>query len=206
MTATASKSSPATISCDAAPIVAAGESFTDRLAGLKAAAGAATERAKAARRAIDTGRFEAAEEVAGPLVKYRDDIDFRRPGATPVEDRPARERELTLQFLDAVRERGLVLTVLGSTGGALSIVDPALYRALEDAEAEATELSREIRELERRHREILEQERKADEADRIREAIEGDDADAIRAALAKELPAETAALTSSDFVTSRRRG
>lgn len=207
MASTTSPTSPVTISSDSTQVAAGEGSFTDRLAALKERAGAATERAKAARRAIDTGRFDAAEEVAAPLVKFRDDIDFKRPDATPVEERPARERELTDQFLDAVRERGLVLTVLGSTGGAVAIVDPALYRALDAAEAEAADLNRQIHELEQSCRDVLESERKAAEAARIREAMESDDADAIREALSPHLtPAEPAALTSADLVTSRRRG
>jgi hypothetical protein len=184
----------------------AGESFTDRLADLKERAAAATDRARVARRAIDTGSFDAAVEVAAPLVKFRDDIDFKRPGATPPEDRPARERELADQFLDAVRERGLVLTVIGSSGGAVAIVDPALYRELDAAEAEAADLNRQARDLERTHAADLEQERKAAEAARIKDALAGDDADAIREALAGQLPSLPAALTSDDFVTSRRRG
>src|SRR3954468_12156656 len=82
----------------------AGDSFTDRLADLKERAATATDRARVARRAIDTGSFDAAVEVAAPLVKFRDDIDFKRPGATPPKDRAARERELTDEFLEAVRD------------------------------------------------------------------------------------------------------
>jgi hypothetical protein len=201
-----STTSPAPTSSSASG-VGRGDSFTDRLADLKERAGAATDRARAARRAIDTGRFDTAQEVAAPLVKYRDDIDFKRPDATPVEERPARERELTDQFLDAVRERGLVVTVLGSTGGAVAVVDPAIYRELEEAEAEAADLNRQIRDLERAHGDDLERERKAAEAERIKDALAGDDADAIRDALSSRLSdAEPAALTSSDLVTSRRRG
>lgn len=207
MDSTASQTSPAPIST-AHQRSGAGEdiSFTDRLADLKERAGAATDRARTARRAIDTGRFDSAQEVAAPLVKFRDDIDFKRPDATPVEERPAKERELTDEFMDAIRERGLVLTVLGSTGGAVAIVDPALYRELDAAEAEATDLNRQIRELEADHAADFEAERKQAEAARIKDALAGDDADAIREALTPSLPALPAALTSSDFVTSRRRG
>jgi hypothetical protein len=203
MASPASQTSPAIRISTAAG--GAGETLTEQLADLKERAAEATARAGRARRAIDTGRFDAAQEVAAPLVKFRDDIDFRRPGATPVEDRPARERELTDQFLDAVRERGLVLTVLGSTGGAVAIVDPAIYRELEEAETEATDLYRQARALEQTHAADLEQERKANEAARIRDALASDDADEIRDALAARLP-QPAALASTDLVTSRRRG
>jgi hypothetical protein len=184
----------------------ASPTFTDRLADLKERAGSATDRARTARRAIDTGRFDTAQEVAAPLVKYRDDIDFKRPGATPVDERPAKERELTDEFLSAIRERGLVVTVLGSTGGAVAVVDPALYRDLDAAEAEAADLNRQIRELEADHAADLDAERKQAEATRIKDALAGDDADAIREALTAHLPAQPVALTSADLVTSRRRG
>jgi len=61
-------------------------------------------------------------------------------------------------------------------------VDPALYRELDSAEAEAADLNRQARDLDRTHAADLEQERKAAEAARIKDALAGDDADAIREA------------------------
>jgi hypothetical protein len=172
----------------------AGGSFTDQLAELQARAEAAAGRVSEARRAFQTQGFEAAREVTADLASYRDAITFRKDDATPEADRPARERELTDQFLDAVRERGFVVQV--ADNGTLRIVDPSLQAAFDEANTELREADRAVKDFKRDHAADIEAERRAADAARIKDALAGDDGDAIREVLAPSLVAQPAPLRS----------
>jgi hypothetical protein len=123
----------------------------------------------------------------GDLVEFRDQIEFRQPDATPVEDRPARELELTRNLLDTVRERGLVFQV--ANNGTLRIVNPALQAEFDEANAALREADRAVKTFWLDHAEELEAERRKADADSIRSALSGDDGDAIREAISSHLPA-----------------
>src|SRR6476660_3956730 len=127
MTPRSSQSSPrVSTSLDGYP--PGGTPLADRLADLKARVAAATEAEAAARRALSREQYTAAREVTKDLLAFRDANDFQKPDATPIQDRPAREKELTDQALDAIRERGLTFSVLGN-GGGVEIVDPRVCEA-----------------------------------------------------------------------------
>jgi len=176
---------------------AVGGSFTEQLATLKERAEAAAARASAARMAFRSESYTAAREVTADLLAYGDAIRFRKPEATPIAERPARERELTTAFLAAVEERGLVVSVLGN-GGGVELRDPDLQRELDEAEAESRAADKAVRACEREHMADLEVERKRMDAERIKTALSGDDGDAIREVLN---PTQTgaAAFTTDDI-------
>lgn len=203
MTATATKPKTKT-SPRPGPSPVPGGSYAAKLASLREKLDAAISRESAARRAVDTKSYDAAHEVTSNLAKYRDDIDFRRSGATPIDERPARERELTNAFLDAVRERGLTVTVIGN-GGAVALIDPAVHAEYNQARAEARSLEKTLRAFETEHAEALDQERKAADATRIKEALASDDGDAIREVLNPAPPDGGGAFTTADLGTGIRR-
>jgi hypothetical protein len=155
---------------------------TEKLADLKDRAADLKERRAVARTATRSGQYAAAKEVTAPLQKFRDDIQLQRPGAVPPENRATAEKGLTDQFLHEVSRRGIVLRVFGS-GNAVELVDPAVLRDLDEAEAAYTAIGNEIREFETLAADELEAERKAADAARIKDALAGDDGDAIREAL-----------------------
>jgi hypothetical protein len=135
-------------------------------------------------------------EVTADLSEYRDRIDAKKPGATPPSDRPARERELTDQFLAAVKERGLVVKALGH-GESVQLVDADFEREFDESEREMIATGIAVQKFEKDHAPDLEAERRKADAANIKDALAGDDADAIREALN---PASVqAAMTSNDL-------
>jgi hypothetical protein len=176
--------------------------LTDELAKLDAAVSEARSRrdeAKAGRAARKRERHEAVREVTADLLAYADAVAFKLPDAPPEEDRPARERELTDAFLDAVRERGLIVHAHRDQGDTVTLVDPGLA---DDPSAEADrELATARREREaftEAEVEGLEAERRATDAAQIRDALKGDDPDAIRDAI-NGPKQEATALTTADL-------
>jgi hypothetical protein len=158
---------------------------------------------RAARSALQTRRGDAAREVAANLVAYRDTIEAKKPSATPEAERPARERELTAAYCDAIKQRGLVLMPIGQ-GTEVMVIDPALAAEYDAALAESIQASRAVQNFERANVAELEAERRRTDADKIREAIAGDDGDAIREALTGR--PQTAAFTTADLPGRSRRG
>lgn len=186
--ATTSQTSPATsvVLADAA----AGGSFTAQLADLNAQLEAASDRVRTARERLSINRYDAPYEATAPLVKFHDDIAFDKPSAVPEAEREQRERELIEQFISTVRERGLVLrpvrkvTTSGAPTSTIEVVDPSVSAAVIEAEADRNEIHRQVSAFNEAHAaDLIAEARKAD-ADRIKDALSGDDGDAIREALA----------------------
>jgi hypothetical protein len=173
-------------------------SYAEQLADLEATAAAASERVQAARSALRTHREDAAREVAADLIEYRDAIEAKKPSATPEADRPARERELTDAFLDAIRERGLVLMPVGA-GTELLVLDPTLTPEYDAALAAQIKANQEVKRFKVLCAEQLDEERRKADADRIKGALAGDDGDAIREALSPSADDESGAFTTRDL-------
>lgn len=193
-----SKPSPARVGAHAG-----GVSFVAQLAELEATAADANERVRAARSAMQTRRGDAAREVAADLIEYRDTIEAKKPSATPEAERPARERELTAAFCEEVKQRGLVLMPIGQ-GTEVMVVDPSLTAEYDAAMAESIQASRAVQNFQGENAAELEAERRRSDADKIREAIAGDDGDAIREALTGR--PRTAAFTTADLPGHSRKG
>lgn len=182
---------------------AGGASLIDRLADLEAAAADANDRVRTARSDLQLRRGDAAREVAADLIAYRDAIEARKPSATPEADRPARERELTAAYCDVVKQRGLVLMPVGQ-GTEVRVIDPSLTAEYDAALAESIQASRAVKDFQRENATALAAERRRADADKIREAISGDDGDAIREALIG--PRRTSTFTTADLPGRSRRG
>lgn len=182
---------------------AGGASLADQLTDLEAVAADANGRVRAARSALETRRGDAAREVAADLIAYRDAIEAKKPSATPEADRPARERELTAAYCDVVKQRGLVLMPVGQ-GTEVRVIDPALTAEYDAALAESMIASRAVENFQRENATALAAERRRADADKIREAISGDDGDAIREALIG--PRRTSTFTTADLPGRSRRG
>jgi hypothetical protein len=188
MSGATSQTSPATsvVLADAA----AGGSFTAQLADLNAQLEAASDRVRTARERLSINRYDAPYEATAPLVKFHDDIAFDKPSAVPEAEREQRERELIEQFISTVRERGLVLrpvrkvTTSGAPTSTIEVVDPSVSAEVIQAEADRNEIHRQVSAFNEAHAaDLIAEARKAD-ADRIKDALSGDDGDAIREALA----------------------
>jgi hypothetical protein len=158
--------------------------LTDQRAALAAVLEDAEDALSAARERKRTGRSTAAREVLAPLIDFTEAIDNKRPDATPEDERADRQRELMADLFAAVDERGLSLEPVRSNEGfALAVVDPNIdadYTAALDAKNAAVN---DLRQFDRDHGDDLQTERKKADADAIRQALAGDDPDAIRAAL-----------------------
>jgi hypothetical protein len=158
--------------------------LTDQRAKLVDAEAEAQDALSAATHRLRTGRSDAGREVVAPLIDFTDAIRNNRPDATPEADRADRKRELIREFFDAIEERGLTLDPVRSNEGfALAVADPnidAEYDAALKAKNEATAA---LRGFDRDHGDELRAERDKADADAIREALAGDDPEAIRAAL-----------------------
>jgi hypothetical protein len=204
MPALAETSSPVRPSLDVPHVGTGGASYTDRLADLEATAAAANERVRAARSALQTRRGDAARQVAADLMEYRDAIEARKPSATREADRPTRERELTVAYCEAIKRRGLVLMPIGE-GTEVQVIDPALSAEYDAAMAASVEASRAVQKFEKAHAADLAAERRRADAERIREAIAGDDGDAIREALVGR-PGPSSVFTTADLPRRSRRG
>jgi hypothetical protein len=157
--------------------------YAAQLADLKAQVETASERESAARHALTRDRYKAAQEVTADLVAYEKAIYFKSADATPLADRPARVRDLTDAFCDAVKERGLIVAALG-TGGGVQIQDPALEHGWVEANAALKAAGKAVSLFERDHADDLEAERKATLSDRLRSALESGDIDVAREVLA----------------------
>ena len=97
----------------------------------------------------DVGR-----EVFAELVKYRDDITYRRPEAVEEPKRDLDERDMTERVLAAIRERGLVFSPNGDNWS-VTLVDPSLAADLAAADAETREATAAARRFERENRDAL---------------------------------------------------
>jgi hypothetical protein len=185
----------------------AGEvSCTQRLADLEAAAAEAVTRANAARNALERHGGDAAREIAADLIAYRDAIEAKKPDATPEADRPAKERALTDAWCEAVRQRGLVLMPVGQQGFEVLVIDPSLdaeYRAATAAQVRATRAASDFR---AKHAADLEKERRRADAARIKDALAGDDGDAIREVLQPSVPQANAGVFTTRDLPRRTRG
>lgn len=137
---------------------------------------------------------EAAADITAPLRDFHDAIDGVRPDATPEAERPERLLELTKEVADAVVEAGLVFDPIRTDAGfALAVVDPSVLEDFDAALAAKSAAAAALREFDRDHGDDLRAERKAADAQAIRDAYEGDDPDALRAALERKAESEQSA-------------
>lgn len=156
-------------------------SATEKLAALE-------ERAADARRryskALDTFRrgdqCEAARDVLTPLFEYARGVEARAREASADE-----LRQLTANACERIIEDGLVFHV--PQPGQVTIADPSLEAEVDAARDAQTEATNERDRFAAETGEEREAERKKAEADAIRDALTGDDPDAIRAALSGPL-------------------
>jgi hypothetical protein len=166
------------------------ETYTDQLVALEQARDDAKWRVSALMEEYRTSRSDLARQVMADLSKFHAANEHSSPsflveGAAPPEQRAERERELTKQTAEAIVSAGLTLVPLSTPGGdvVLGIRDNHVDPELEAAREEADALSRDLANFVSVHAADLEAERGKAEADRIREAMKGDDPDAIREAL-----------------------
>jgi hypothetical protein len=158
--------------------------LTDQRAALVDADAEAQDALTAASRRLRTGRSEAGSEVIAPLIEFTEAIDTNRPDATPPAERADRKRELIREFFDAIEERGLTLNPVRSAEGfALAVVDPSIDADHTAALKAKNETAAALRDFDQDHGDELQAERDKADAAAIREAMAGDDPDAIRAAL-----------------------
>ena len=182
--------------------MSAKKTLTEQRADLQANYDAAAERkAREFDRKLRK-RTEAPGEVLAPLVDFRAAIDNERPDAVPLDERTDRQRELARELFEAIEGHGLLLTPVRSPEGwALGVTDPNVDADYEAALAAWNDALSAIRDFERDHGEDLKAEQRKAEADAIRDALAGDDPDAIRAAI----NGQADALTSADVAPTRER-
>lgn len=153
-------------------------SSTERLAEMEEAVAEASKRYESAKsRAVNEWGVTA--EACSALAEYRDDVSFKRRAADPEV-----QAALTRDLFAEVERRGLVLEAAGGGRGMLIVRDPSIVPESEAARLALNKAKGELDRYRRERAEEIEAERKAREAAAIREAIEGDDPDAIRAAIA----------------------
>jgi len=171
----------------------------NRLYDLEAKEQAADERYQVAkRRQQGDAYWKPAREVTAALRAHRDLIEYHKPGATPVEDRPARERELTEAILDEVRDRGFLFSLFENSA-TLQITDPSIDAAAAAAEAEARAATRAVKDFVRENAAAMEEEsRRANDAE-FKAAIDAGDTEAVRGILGLKDKTENPALTSGDL-------
>jgi hypothetical protein len=158
--------------------------LTDQRAKLVDAEAEAQDALSAATHRLRTGRSDAGREVVAPLIEFTDAIRNSRPDAVPEDERADRKRELIREFFNAIEERGLTLDPVRSNEGfALAVVDPSVDAEYDAALKAKNEATAAVRGFDRDHGNELRAERDKADADAIREALAGDDPEAIRAAL-----------------------
>ena len=168
--------------------------LTDQRAKLVDAEAEAQDALSAATHRLRTGRSDAGREVVAPLIDFTDAIRNSRPDATPEAERADRKRELIREFFDAIEERGLTLDPVRSNEGfALAVTDPSIDAQYDAALKAKNEAVRALVQFNRDHGDELQAERDKADADAIREALAGDDPDAIRAALERREESERSA-------------
>jgi hypothetical protein len=160
------------------------KTLTDQRADLAAVLEDAEDVLGAARNRLRTGQTDTASEVVAPLIEFTEAVEHNRPDAPPEDERADRKRELIREFFKAVEERGLTLDpVRSSRGFALAVVDPNIDADYDAALAAKNEAVAALRQFDRDHGDELQAERAKADADAIRQALAGDDPEAIRAAL-----------------------
>jgi hypothetical protein len=152
-------------------------SATQRLADLDAQAEAANQRYREALRAVEQqDPFQTTTDALSEVIDYHRDVEAQRRDADPDE-----LRRLSAEACERIKERGLVFEIPGT--GNIRLTDPSYDEALEAALAEwnCARADREVFAMES----SVERKAEADRAmmDRVREALDGNDPDALREAL-----------------------
>lgn len=129
----------------------------------------------ARRRSMRTG-----QQVLAPLADYYRAVETRRRGEDPGE-----ARRLQREAFELVERDGLLVQPFDATrpGAGFRVHDPRPQAALDAALAEVREARRARDDFAREHQDELAREAGRAEAERIREALRGDDPGAIREAL-----------------------
>lgn len=122
-----------------------------RLSELHRASDEAFHRLRDTRDRATKARTDAGTAATADLRSYRDAVDFRKRAADPTE-----HRRITLEFLDRVRDDGLLLEVVKSPAGfALQPVDPAIDSELAKAQTALNDARLAVRDFEKAHREEI---------------------------------------------------
>lgn len=146
--------------------------LTDQLADLRAELKAANKRRAAAKQAVKD-EWKLNQALLAPLWDRR----YKPQTLTPTF-----LRRFTDELLAQVKERGLVFD-LSSAARSVTVIDPAAREELKEADEALLVAQQRLRAFESEHADALRAESNAAEAAGIREALAGDDPDAIRAAL-----------------------
>jgi hypothetical protein len=155
----------------------------DELARLRSNVETAYETWKDAKQARERDYHVAAREVVTDLVDLRDSVLHRTPDAPDPQERPGRERDLTLALCDRLRERpDLVLVAVGNSDD-LRIVDLSIERVFREADAALTAAQATAESFEKDNAAALKEESDQAELDGIRRAFERNDLDAVREGL-----------------------
>jgi hypothetical protein len=176
-----------------------------KLAGLDERLADARERVQHLR-AEARAYWKVPDAVLAELGDYHRDVLVRRRAADPAE-----ARRLSRELCERVIRDGLVIepTDPCRPAAGLRVTDPSRLAAAEAAQTVATEVQRERDELAARHAELLDRDAKRTRMAAIRDALQGDDPDALRAALLDAEDHGPGALTTADLElapTASRRG
>jgi hypothetical protein len=183
---------------------AAGGNLSDQLAELEAEAADLDSRRRNAKDAARDSRLhQAAQEITADLREFHNAINFRKPTATPPEEREGRERELVDELFSTIKERGIMVRISGPTGS-IDLIDPAPLRERDELEIACKEITGRIERLREEHSVELEAERKAADAKRIKDALAGDDGDKIREALTPGGAPASGVFTTADLPSRQR--
>lgn len=126
----------------------------------------------------------AARDVVSDLAALRDSILYRKPDAPEIEDRPARERDLTVEFCKAIIEReDLVFFPLGNSDN-LAVRDLSIDRDAAASNLASVAARKRLRDYEDTNREGLKAEKDHAAMEKVRDAIASDDPEKLAEVLA----------------------
>jgi hypothetical protein len=159
--------------------------------------------------AVDTYRFardraakphEDAERVTHDLLAYHAGVQFRQRDADPDE-----AYRLSVELLQRIESEGLILVPADPRRAAAGfrLVNPALEPAVAATEASARATAKERDAFARENAALLREHAERQKLKRVKDALEGDDPDAFRDALAGISPpsrdANSNSLTTNDI-------
>jgi hypothetical protein len=152
----------------------------DEVARLEAEVRRADEALSHARYAAERTRNEKHLALTADLAKYRDSLLFDHSKQPDFDE----QRELTRRFCERLLADGLTLEVRGSGGAiSLSVTDPAIDIELEAARTAHTEARAAVRRFRTENAEGLAKEADRSRMEKLRDALKGDDPEAVRRAL-----------------------
>lgn len=153
---------------------------TERLAELDRAVEAAASRWDGARQAAARDPWTRVRDVLQPLRDYSEGVRYRKRDADADE-----EERLVAELLARVEAEGLTLRPMAAGNpGVLEVHDPKPDHEAAEAHQELRAAKSERDAFAREHADEIEAEANRAEMERLRDALAGDDPEAVRAALA----------------------